>query len=165
MSEVFRDRSDGRDPDQLRQVRITPKYLKTPLGSALIEMGDTKVICTVSHEERVPPFLLGKGKGWLTAEYSMLPRSTHTRSQREAARGKQGGRTMEIQRLIAHSALPSWVKTNAIAVFTELAEAVSERSGRAPDDVEEVRGVSSNSEADLLMSDWSIATTCSGIYD
>ena len=97
------DRSDGRDPDQLRPVRITPKYLKTPLGSALIEMGDTKVICTVSHEERVPPFLLGKGKGWLTAEYSMLPGSSSRRVARESATGRPNSRSREIQRLIGRS--------------------------------------------------------------
>ena len=97
------DRSDGRDPDQLRPVRITPKYLKTPLGSVLIEMGDTKVICTVSHEERVPPFLLGKGKGWLTAEYSMLPGSSSRRVARESATGRPNSRSREIQRLIGRS--------------------------------------------------------------
>ena len=97
------DRSDGRDPDQLRPVRITPKYLKTPLGSALIEIGDTKVICTVSHEERVPPFLLGKGKGWLTAEYSMLPGSSSRRVARESATGRPNSRSREIQRLIGRS--------------------------------------------------------------
>lgn len=96
-------RFDGRGANQLRNVRITRNYIKHAEGSALIEMGDTKVICTASVEETVPPFLRGKGTGWVTAEYSMLPRSTHTRSVREAARGKIGGRTHEIQRLIGRS--------------------------------------------------------------
>ncbi len=96
-------RSEGRKADQLRCVRITRGYLKHPEGSVLIEVGDTKVICTATVEEGVPPFLKGQGTGWVTAEYSMLPRSTHARSQREAARGKIGGRTHEIQRLIGRS--------------------------------------------------------------
>lgn len=96
-------RIDGRAANQLRNVRITRNYIKHAEGSTLIEMGDTKVICTASVEESVPPFLRGKGTGWVTAEYSMLPRSTHTRSAREAARGKIGGRTHEIQRLIGRS--------------------------------------------------------------
>jgi ribonuclease PH len=96
-------RIDGRAANQLRNVRITRNYIKHAEGSTLIEMGDTKVICTASVEESVPPFLRGKGTGWVTAEYSMLPRSTHTRSAREAARGKVGGRTHEIQRLIGRS--------------------------------------------------------------
>lgn len=96
-------RIDGRAANQLRNVRITRNYIKHAEGSVLIEMGDTKVICTASVEESVPPFLRGKGTGWVTAEYSMLPRSTHTRSAREAARGKIGGRTHEIQRLIGRS--------------------------------------------------------------
>jgi ribonuclease PH len=96
-------RADGRSPDALRPVIITRGYTKHAEGSALIEFGATKVVCTASIEERVPPFLKGKGGGWLTAEYGMLPRSTHTRSEREAARGKQSGRTLEIQRLIGRS--------------------------------------------------------------
>lgn len=96
-------RIDGRAANQLRNVKITRDYIKHAEGSALIEMGDTKVICTASVEETVPPFLRGKGTGWVTAEYSMLPRSTHTRSAREATRGKVGGRTHEIQRLIGRS--------------------------------------------------------------
>jgi len=96
-------RFDGRAVNQLRNVKITRNYIKHAEGSALIEMGDTKVICTASVEETVPPFLRGKGTGWVTAEYSMLPRSTHTRSAREATRGKVGGRTHEIQRLIGRS--------------------------------------------------------------
>jgi ribonuclease PH len=96
-------RGDGRDPLQLRPVRITPGYLKHPEGSCLIELGDTRVVCAVSLEEKVPPFLKGKGEGWVTAEYGMLPRATTTRSQREASRGGPSGRTHEIQRLIGRS--------------------------------------------------------------
>ena len=96
-------RSDGRLENVLRDVKITRKYIRHAEGSALIEFGDTKVICTASVEESVPPFLRGKGGGWVTAEYSMLPRATHTRSQRESSKGKVGGRTHEIQRLIGRS--------------------------------------------------------------
>ena len=97
------NRNDGRSADQLRPLIIRPNYIKHPHGSVLIEMGDTKVICTASVEERVPPFLMRSGKGWVTAEYGMLPAATNERTHREAARGKQGGRTMEIQRLIGRS--------------------------------------------------------------
>ena len=96
-------RSDGRAPNELRPVRITPNFSKHAEGSALIEVGDTRVICTASVQEKVPPFLYRTGKGWVTAEYGMLPRATTERTEREAARGKQGGRTMEIQRLIGRS--------------------------------------------------------------
>ena len=96
-------RPSGRAPDQLRKLSITRAYTRHAEGSVLIECGDTKVICTASVEEKVPAFLKGKGQGWLTAEYGMLPRSTNTRSDREAARGKQSGRTQEIQRLIGRS--------------------------------------------------------------
>jgi len=96
-------RSDGRAPDQLREVRIILDFIKHAEGSCLIEFGDTKVICTASIEERVPPFLKGTGQGWITAEYSMLPRATVQRTVREAARGKLTGRTQEIQRLIGRS--------------------------------------------------------------
>ena len=96
-------RPSGRANDQLRAIRITRQYTKHAEGSVLIECGDTKVICTASIEEKVPGFLRGKGQGWLTAEYGMLPRSTHSRMDREAARGKQSGRTQEIQRLIGRS--------------------------------------------------------------
>jgi ribonuclease PH len=96
-------RSDGRKPAQLRPLKITPSYIKTADGSVLIEMGDTKVICTAKLEERVPPFLRNSGKGWITAEYGMLPGSSETRIGRESARGKVGGRTHEIQRLIGRS--------------------------------------------------------------
>jgi ribonuclease PH len=96
-------RSDGRARDQLRPVTLTRGYTKHAEGSVLIEVGDTRVVCTASVEDRVPPFLKGKGEGWITAEYGMLPRSTTTRSQREAGRGGPSGRTHEIQRLIGRS--------------------------------------------------------------
>ena len=96
-------RSDGRTNDQLRPVRIQPGYLEFAEGSALIEMGHTRVICAVSVEERVPPFRRGSGLGWVTAEYSMLPRATLTRTPRESTQGRIGGRTHEIQRLIGRS--------------------------------------------------------------
>jgi ribonuclease PH len=96
-------RRHGRAADALRPVRITRRYTSHPEGSVLVEFGDTRVLCTASVEEGVPAFLRGKGQGWVTAEYGMLPRATHTRSPREAARGKQTGRTQEIQRLIGRS--------------------------------------------------------------
>ena len=96
-------RPSQRQPAQLREVRITRQYTCHAEGSVLIEMGHTKVLCTASVEESVPSFLRGKGQGWVTAEYGMLPRSTHTRTAREAAKGKQSGRTLEIQRLIGRS--------------------------------------------------------------
>jgi ribonuclease PH len=96
-------RGDGRGPSDLRPVRFTTGYLKHADGSCLVEVGDTRVVCAVSVEEKVPPFLKGKGEGWVTAEYGMLPRATTTRSQREATRGAPSGRTHEIQRLIGRS--------------------------------------------------------------
>ncbi len=96
-------RSDGRKPDELRPVKIILDYIKHAEGSCLIEFGDTKVICTASVEEKVPPFLKGTGQGWITAEYSMLPRATVTRTVRESAKGRLTGRTQEIQRLIGRS--------------------------------------------------------------
>jgi ribonuclease PH len=96
-------RPSQRRADQLRPTRITRRYTRHAEGSVLIECGDTKVICTASVDEKVPGFLKGQGRGWVTAEYGMLPRSTHTRSDREASRGKQSGRTQEIQRLIGRS--------------------------------------------------------------
>src|SRR4029450_12137680 len=98
-----RMRTDGRKPRQLRPLTITPGYLKTADGSVLIEVGDTKVICTAKLEERVPQFLRNSGKGWITAEYGMLPGSSQMRIGREASRGKVGGRTHEIQRLVGRS--------------------------------------------------------------
>src|ERR1700692_1943894 len=96
-------RSDNRAPDQVRPVNISPDFISTAEGSALIEMGNTRVICTASVEETVPAFLRNSGRGWISGEYGMLPRSTLTRSAREAAKGKQSGRTQEIQRLIGRS--------------------------------------------------------------
>ena len=97
------ERTHGRSADMLRPVRFTRHFTSHAEGSVLVEFGETRVLCTASVEEGVPPFLRGKGRGWVTAEYGMLPRSTHTRSPREAARGKQSGRTQEIQRLIGRS--------------------------------------------------------------
>ncbi|MDR3428796.1 ribonuclease PH [Silvimonas sp.] len=96
-------RPSNRRPDQLREVRLTRNYTRHAEGSVLVEFGDTKVICTATVEESVPSFLKGKGQGWVTAEYGMLPRSTNSRMRREAAQGKQSGRTQEIQRLIGRS--------------------------------------------------------------
>jgi ribonuclease PH len=96
-------RPSGRASDELRPIRLTRRFTKHAEGSVLVEFGDTRVICTASVDERVPHFLKGKGRGWVTAEYGMLPRSTGQRMGREAAQGRQGGRTMEIQRLIARS--------------------------------------------------------------
>jgi ribonuclease PH len=96
-------RNDGRTADQLRPVSIRTNFMKHAEGSALIEVGDTRVVCTASVQEKVPPFLYRSGRGWVTAEYGMLPRATTDRVEREAAKGKQGGRTMEIQRLIGRS--------------------------------------------------------------
>ena len=110
-------RLDGRANDQLRPIKITRNYIKHAEGSCLIEVGDTKVICTATLEDRVPPFMRGGGKGWITAEYSMLPRATETRNARESSKGKVGGRTMEIQRLIGR-ALRSVVKLEAMGERT-----------------------------------------------
>ena len=103
MTNPFPGRPSGRAVDALRDVSLEPGYAKHAEGSCLIRFGDTHVLCTASIEDRVPPWLKGGGKGWVTAEYGMLPRSTHTRTDREAARGKQSGRTQEIQRLIGRS--------------------------------------------------------------
>ncbi|GGE76179.1 ribonuclease PH [Priestia taiwanensis] len=96
-------RIDGRKQDELRHIKIETNYIKHPEGSVLISVGDTKVICSASIEDRVPPFMRGEGKGWITAEYSMLPRATEQRTMREATKGKVTGRTMEIQRLIGRA--------------------------------------------------------------
>jgi ribonuclease PH len=96
-------RPSGRTPDQMRSITIVPRFTRHAEGSVLVGFGDTKVLVTASIEERVPPFLRGRGEGWVTAEYGMLPRATHTRGAREAAKGKQSGRTQEIQRLIGRS--------------------------------------------------------------
>ncbi|WP_350342599.1 ribonuclease PH [Proteinivorax tanatarense] len=110
-------RIDDREKNQLRSVRITRNFIKHAEGSVLIEVGDTKVICTATVDEKVPPFLKGEGKGWVTAEYSMLPRATGNRNIREAAKGKQSGRTLEIQRLIGR-ALRSVVDLEALGERT-----------------------------------------------
>lgn len=96
-------RNNNRKKDEIREIKITKEYIKYPEGSVLIELGNTKVICNATVEEKVPPFLKGSSKGWVTAEYSMLPRATNTRTKRESANGKLTGRTMEIQRLIGRS--------------------------------------------------------------
>jgi len=103
MGETTVTRSDGRAADTIRPTRITPDYIMHAEGSVLVEVGNTKLICTASVEDRVPPFMRGTGRGWVTAEYGMLPRSTTSRMQREASAGKIGGRTQEIQRLIGRS--------------------------------------------------------------
>jgi len=96
-------RHDGRAADELRPVKLTPGFLKNPPGSVLIEMGETRVLCTACVDERVPPFLHGSGEGWITGEYAMIPAATDTRTQREASRGRLSGRTLEIQRLIGRA--------------------------------------------------------------
>lgn len=96
-------RPSGRNPDQLREIKFTCGYTKHAEGSVLVEFGDTRVVCTASVDSQVPRFLKGRGEGWITAEYGMLPRSTHSRMGREASSGRQGGRTLEIQRLIGRS--------------------------------------------------------------
>jgi len=96
-------RHDGRADDQLRPIKMTPGFLKNPLGSVLIEMGETRVLCAASVEERIPRFLHGTGEGWVTGEYAMIPAATDTRTQREASRGRLSGRTLEIQRLIGRA--------------------------------------------------------------
>ena len=110
-------RPSGREPSEMREMRFTPDFTIHAEGSVLAEFGDTRVLCTASIEDRVPAWMRNKGRGWVTAEYGMLPRSTHTRSGREASRGKQGGRTLEIQRLIGRS----------LRAITDL-EALGERS-------------------------------------
>ncbi len=110
-------RPSGRNPSDLRDIQLTRHYTKHAEGSVLVEFGDTKVICTASVVDGVPRFMKGQGKGWITAEYGMLPRATHDRSDREASRGKQGGRTLEIQRLIARS-LRAAVNLNALGENT-----------------------------------------------
>ena len=110
-------RPSGRMPEQLRAVSLQRGFTRHAEGSVLVSFGDTRVLCTATIENKVPPFLRGKGEGWVTAEYGMLPRSTHTRSDREAARGKQGGRTLEIQRLIGR-ALRACIDRNALGERT-----------------------------------------------
>jgi ribonuclease PH len=113
----MKSRPSGRAPDELRPIRITRRFTRHAEGSVLIECGETRVLCTASVEETIPSFLRNSGKGWVTAEYGMLPRATHTRNKREAASGKQGGRTLEIQRLIGR-ALRAVVDTKALGERT-----------------------------------------------
>jgi ribonuclease PH len=122
-------RPSGRRPDELRAIRLEPGFAKYAEGSCLARFGDTHVLCTASIEDRVPPFLRNTGRGWVTAEYGMLPRSTHTRTDREAARGKQSGRTQEIQRLIGR----------ALRAVTDLAQ-LGERQIRIDCDVLQADG-------------------------
>ncbi len=122
-------RPSGRAPNELRPVSLEPGFAKHAEGSCLVRFGDTHVLCTASLDERVPPFLRDSGRGWVTAEYGMLPRSTHTRTDREAARGKQSGRTLEIQRLIGRS----------LRAVTRL-EAMGERQVRIDCDVLQADG-------------------------
>lgn len=103
MTNLMQTRPDGRQPDQLRQIIFQRGFTRYAEGSVLVSFGETKVLCNASVEQRVPPFMRGQGRGWVTAEYSMLPRATHTRSMREASKGKLSGRTQEIQRLIGRS--------------------------------------------------------------
>src|ERR1700730_10264544 len=124
-------RSDNRPPNQLRETILTPNYLPHAEGSVFIEAGRTKVICTASVEDRVPPFLRNTGKGWVTAEYGMLPRATNTRMQREASQGKVGGRTQEIQRLIGRS-LRSVTNLSAIGERTVWIDCDVIQAGRGP---------------------------------
>lgn len=113
----MKNRPSGRAPDELRKVRITRHFTRYAEGSVLVEFGDTRVLCTASVEDTVPSFLRNTGRGWVTAEYGMLPRATHTRTRREAVSGKQGGRTLEIQRLIGR-ALRGVVDLNALGERT-----------------------------------------------
>jgi len=110
-------RHDGRTDDELRPIKLTPGFLKHPPGSVLVEMGETRILCTASIDDRVPPFLNHSGEGWVTGEYAMIPAATDTRSQRESTRGRQSGRTLEIQRLIGR-ALRSIVDRKALGERT-----------------------------------------------
>ena len=123
-------RPSGRDADQMRVVRFTPDFTRHAEGSVLAEFGDTRVLCNASVERRVPPWLRGKGSGWVTGEYGMLPRSTNTRTGREATRGKQSGRTLEIQRLIGRS-LRAVVDLDDRPSDAELSESLKELSIQA----------------------------------
>ncbi len=119
----FPMRPSGRAPDEMRAIAIETGFTKHAEGSVLVSFGDTRVLVTASVEEKVPPFLRGKGQGWVTAEYSMLPRATHTRGSREAAKGKQSGRTQEIQRLIGRSLravvdLSNWASARLFSTAT-----------------------------------------------
>ena len=125
-------RPSGRQIDELRHTTIRRNYTCHAEGSVLVEFGNTKVLCNATVEEGVPRFMKGQGKGWITAEYSMLPRSTHTRSGREAARGKHGGRTLEIQRLIARSLRAACSPSNTLFRSRSVAVPAARPRGRGP---------------------------------
>ena len=139
-------RPNNRENHQSRPIKITRNYTKHAEGSVLVEFGDTKVLCTASVDESVPRFLKGQNQGWVTAEYGMLPRSTHSRMQREAAKGKQGGRTMEIQRLIANGTL----KTNPIKGLVA-AISVGIVEGEAVCDLEYVEDSAAETDMNVVM--------------
>ena len=132
-------RPSGRAPDQMRELRFEPGFTRHAEGSCLVSFGDTRVLVTASVEDKLPPFLRGKGQGWVTAEYGMLPRATHTRGNREAAKGKQSGRTQEIQRLIGRSLRAvvdlkgsASARSSSIATSSRPTEARAPRRSRAP---------------------------------
>ena len=132
-------RPSGRAPDQMRELRFEPGFTRHAEGSCLVSFGDTRVLVTASVEDKVPPFLRGKGQGWVTAEYGMLPRATHTRGNREAAKGKQSGRTQEIQRLIGRSLRAvvdlkrsASARSSSIATSSRPTAAPAPRRSRAP---------------------------------
>ena len=125
-------RDNNRKNNEMREVKVTKNYIMHPEGSVLIEFGNTKVICNATIEEKVPPFLKGKGTGWVTAEYSMLPRSTNTRNQREASKGKVTGRTMEIQRLIGRLILKVLENVNDDKAIAEVKIEVVELMKKFP---------------------------------
>ena len=127
-------RSNGRSNDKMRDLKITRNFLKFPDGSVLVEMGETKVICGISIEEKVPPFLKNSGKGWLTAEYSMLPRATQSRTMRESVSGKVGGRTHEIQRLIGRA-------LRAVVNLDVIGERLTEVNVTSPTGLQEINGL------------------------
>jgi ribonuclease PH len=120
-------RIDGRKPDQLRKISTEMDYLDYPAGSCLITFGKTKVLCAVNIENRVPQFLLGQGRGWLTAEYSMLPAATKERTQREAKTGRLSGRTQEIRRLIGRSLRPVWLVKGPLSLTVMLFRLTAEQ--------------------------------------
>ena len=154
MSETQVQRPSGRAPSEMREVRFTRGFTKHAAGSVLVEFGDTKVICTASVESSVPSFLRGKGVGWVTAEYGMLPGATHVRTDREAARGKQGGRTQEIQRLVGR----------ALRASVDM-QALGERTIRLDCDVIQADGgtrTASITGAALALADAAAAVGCDG---
>jgi len=145
-------RPAGRSANQVRPVTLTRNYTKHAEGSVLVEFGDTKVLCTASIDEGVPRFLKGQGQGWITAEYGMLPRATHTRNAREAAKGKQGGRTLEIQRLIARS-LRAAVDLKALGEFTITLDCDVIQSLRAAVDLKALGEFTITLDCDVIQAD------------